>query len=169
MPEGGSELERVARRAPGRGPAVGGQACDGLVELLAPQRWPQLDDCLDLAGSGVSLGVANPCGHDNRVAGSGCEFLAVEGEAGLTFGDDEAFLLAGMDVLGDQPAWYAAPAEPDQLPVAVLGNGGELDPLAGGRVEEGPETGHRSCQPGELWLVLLRRPSAIEDFSPSSG
>src|SRR5580704_15748169 len=56
MPEGGSQLERVARRAPGRGPAVGGQARDGLVELLAPQRWPQFDDCLDLAGSGVSLG-----------------------------------------------------------------------------------------------------------------
>lgn len=85
-----------------------------------------------------------PGGHDDRVARPGREFLSVEGEHGLAGGDDETLLLAGMDVLGDRPAGHAAPLEPDQLPVAVLGNRGELDPLAGRRVEEGPEAGHRA-------------------------
>src|SRR5579863_1337622 len=88
--------------------------------------------------------MAHPGGHDNRVARPGHEFLTVEGEAGFTLGDDEALLLIRVDVLGDHPAWHAAPAEPEQLPVAVLGNRGELNPLAGGRVEERPEASHRA-------------------------
>src|ERR1022692_5092849 len=169
VPEGGAQLERVARRAPGRGPAVGGQAGDGLVEFPGVQRWPQLHDSLDLGGSGVSLGMAHPGRHDDRLARPGHEFLAVEGEAGLAGGNDEALLLAGMNVLGDYPAGHAAPAEADQLPVAVPGNRGELDPLAGGRVEEGPEAGHRKLEPDELCRLLPIRSSAIEDFSPSAG
>ena len=56
--------------------------------------------------------------------------------------DGEALLLAGMDVLGDHAAGNAAPGEADQLSVAVFGQGGVGDPLAGGGVEEGPEAGH---------------------------
>ena len=47
-----------------------------------------------------------------------------------------------MDVLGDQAAGHAAPGEADQLAIAVLGDSGVLDPLTGGRVEEGLEAGH---------------------------
>ena len=147
MPEGGAQLERVTRRAPGRGPAISGQARDSLMEFLAPQRWPQFHHCMDLGASGVSLGMTYPGRHDDRVARSGHEFLTVEGETGLAGGNDETLLLAGMEVLGDQPARHAAPAEPDQLPVAVLSNRGELNPLAGGRVEEGPEASHRVVSP----------------------
>src|ERR1700758_2455518 len=112
--------------------------------------------------------MGHPGGHDDRVARPGGEFFTVEGEAVLPGGDDETLLLAGMDVLGDRPAGHAAPAEPDQLPVAVLGNGGELDPLAGGRVEEGPEAGHRGISPASRGVVLSRS-WAIEAFSPSAG
>src|ERR1700722_18347561 len=80
MPEGGAELERVAGRAPGRGSAVGGQAGDGLVELPAAQRWPQLNHSLDLGGSGISLGMGHSGGHDDRFARPGCQFLAVDSE-----------------------------------------------------------------------------------------
>jgi hypothetical protein len=114
------------------------------MEFLAPQRWPQLHHCLDLGASGVSLRMGHPGGHHDHVAHPGREFLTGQGEPGLAGGVDETLLLAGMDVLGHHPAGHAAPAEPDQLPVAVLGNRGELDPLAGGRIEEGPEAGHHA-------------------------
>ncbi len=48
--------------------AVSGQAGDGLVELLGAQRRPELDDGLDLGGSGVSLGVADARRHNDRLA-----------------------------------------------------------------------------------------------------
>ena len=47
VPEGGTELERVLRRAPGRGLAVGDQAGEGLVPLLGLQGRAELDDALD--------------------------------------------------------------------------------------------------------------------------
>src|ERR1022692_4752121 len=75
VPEGGAQLERVARRAPRRGPAVSGQARDCLVELPGAQRWPELHDSLDLGGSGISLGMAYPGGHDDRLARPGPAFL----------------------------------------------------------------------------------------------
>ena len=62
MPEGGAELERVARRSPGRGPSVSGQVGDGLVELPGTQRRPELDDGLDLGGSGVPSEWRTPGG-----------------------------------------------------------------------------------------------------------
>ena len=68
-------------------------------------------------------------GHDDRLARSGHMFLAVEGEVGLAGQDGEALFLAGVNVLGDNPAADAAPGEPDQLPVVVLGDGGVGDPL----------------------------------------
>jgi hypothetical protein len=82
--------------------------------------------------------------HD-RLPGPGHAFLAVQGEVSFSCRDDETLLLAGMDVLGDHAAGHAAPAEADELPVAVLGDGCELDPLAHSRVEEGPETGHAAA------------------------
>ena len=94
VPEGGAELERVARRAPGRGLAVGGQAGEGLVPLLGAQRRAELDDAVDLGRSGVSLGVRDARRDDDRLARSGHELLAVEGEAGLACQDGEALLLA---------------------------------------------------------------------------
>jgi hypothetical protein len=82
---------------------------------------------------------------DDRLAGPGHECLAVQGEMGFGRGDDEPFLLAGVDVLGDQAAGHAAPVEADELPVAVFGDGRVLDPLARRGVEEGPEAGHHSA------------------------
>src|SRR5215472_501186 len=69
-------------------------------------------------------------------------FGAVEGEVDFARQDGELLVLAGVDVLGDRPAGHDAPVEADELPVAVVGDGGVGDPLAGGRVEEGPEAGH---------------------------
>jgi hypothetical protein len=42
-----------------------------------------------------------------------------------------------MDVLGDHAAGHAAAVEADELSVAVLGDGGVLDPPAGGGVNKG--------------------------------
>src|ERR1022692_905103 len=89
------------RGAPqGRGLAVGDQAGEGLVQLLGAQGRAELDDALDLASSGVSLGVRDAGGDDDRLARSGDVLLAVEGEVGFTRQDDEALFLAGTDVLG---------------------------------------------------------------------
>ena len=112
------------RRAPGCGLAVGHQAGEGLVKLLGVQCRAELDDALDLARSGVSLGVRDAGGDDDRLARSGYALLAVEGEVGFARQDGKALLLAGMDVLGDHAAGHAAPVEADELPVAVLGEGG---------------------------------------------
>src|ERR1700683_1724607 len=139
VPERGAELQRVFRRAPGRGLAVGDQAGQVLVELLCEQGRAEFDNALDLAWPGVSLGVRDAGGHDDRLARSGYAWLAVKGEVGFSGQDGEAFFLAGMDVLGDHAARHAAPVEADQLPVAVGGDGGVGDPLAGGGIEEGPE------------------------------
>src|ERR1700678_4052575 len=125
------------------------------MKLLAPERWPQFDYCLDLGGPWVALRMTHPGRHDDGLARLGNEFVAVERKACRAGGNDETLLLAGMDVLGDQPARHAAPAEPDQLPVGILGHRGELDPLAGARVEERPEAGHRPVSPDELRLALL--------------
>jgi hypothetical protein len=95
VPEGGAELQRVARRAPGRGLAVGDQAGEGLVPLLGVQGRAELDDAVDLAWSGVSLGVRDARGDDDRLARSGHEFRTVKGEVGLAGQDGEALLLAG--------------------------------------------------------------------------
>jgi hypothetical protein len=67
MPEGGTELERVTRRAPGRGLAVCHQAGDSFVKLLGEQCRAQFDDALDLPGPGVSLGVRDAGGDDDRL------------------------------------------------------------------------------------------------------
>src|SRR5580658_6789114 len=101
MPERGAELERVAGRAPGCGLAVGDQAGESLVPLLGAKRRAELDDAVDLARSGVALGVRHAGRDDDRLAWSGHAFLAAEGEVGLARHNDEALLLAGMDVLGD--------------------------------------------------------------------
>ena len=131
------------RGAPlGRGLAVGDQAGEGLVPLLGAQGRAELDDAVDLGWSGVSLGVRDAGGDDDRLARSGHELRAVEGEVRFAGQDGEALFLAGVDVLGDHPAGDAAPGEADELPVAVLGQGGVGDPLAGGGVEEGPEASH---------------------------
>src|SRR4029077_15711507 len=114
----------------------------GLVPLLGEQGRAELDDALDLAWSGVSLGVRDTRGDDDRLAGSGHELRAVEGEAGLARQDGEALFLPGMDVLGDDAAGHAAPGEADELSGAVRGQGGVGDPLTGGGVEEGPEASH---------------------------
>jgi len=46
-----------------------------------------------------------------------------------------------MDVLGDRAAGHAAPVEANEISVVVLGDRRELDPLAGGWVEDGSEPG----------------------------
>src|ERR1700689_3752316 len=143
VPEGGAEPERVPWRAPGRGPAIGYQAGHRLVELLAAQRGPELDYRLDVEEAGIAFGMAHASRHDDGLAGLRHDFFSVNGEASVADGDDEALFLARMDVLGDHAARYAAPAEPEGLPVAVLGGSRELDPLPGGRVVERPEAGHR--------------------------
>ena len=60
---------------------------------------------------------------------------------GLPGDDGEAFLLVGMDVLGDHPTGRTGPVETNERSVVVFGDGRELDPLAGSRVEKGPESG----------------------------
>src|SRR5215468_12686826 len=149
VPEGGAELQRVLRRARGRGLAVGHEAGERLVPLLGVQRWAEFDDALDLARTGISLRVRDTCGHDDRLACSGYALFAAQGEVGFTRQDGESLFLAGVDVLGDDAAGHAAPVEADELPVAVVGGGGVGDLLAGGGVEEGPEAGHGA--------VFLRR------------
>ena len=67
----------------------------------------------------------------------------------------------GVDVLGDQTAGHATPAEPEEILVAVLSYGRELDPLAGGGVKEGPEAGHR---PVSLMGALI-----LADEVPGAG
>ncbi len=177
VPEGGAELERVARRAPGCGLAVGDQAGEGLMQLLGAQSRAQLDNALDLVRSGVSLGVRHAGGDDDRLARSGHMVLAVEGEVGFARQDGEALFLAGMDVLGDHPAGHAAPGEPDQLPVIVLGDGGVGDPLAGGRDEEGPEPGRRGLclrhdhpfVPSEAGPDRVRYQATVAAMASASG
>jgi hypothetical protein len=63
-----------------------------------------LDDAVDLGWSGVSRRVRDSGRYDDGLARAGHGFLAVEGEVGLARRDGEAFLLAGMDVLGDHAA-----------------------------------------------------------------
>jgi hypothetical protein len=109
--------------------------------LVSRQCRAEFDDAFDLARPGVSLGVRDADGDDDRLSRSGYALLAAQGEVGFSCQDGEAFFLAGMDVLGDHAAGHAAPVEPHQMPVAVGGDGGVLDPLAGGGVEEGPEAG----------------------------
>jgi hypothetical protein len=123
VPEGGAELERVARCAPGSGLAVGDHPGKGLMQFLSAQRRAKLDDALDLARPGVSLGVRDTGRDDDRLARSGDAFLPVEGEVGFAGQDDESFFLARMDVLGDHPTRDAAPREADQLPVIVIAAG----------------------------------------------
>ena len=62
VPEGGAELERVLRCAGRRGLAVGGQAGEGLVELLGLQCRAVLDDPVDLGRSGFSTECGTPAG-----------------------------------------------------------------------------------------------------------
>jgi len=66
--------------------------------------------------AGQPLGSGCPTGCSKGVR----RRPTVEGEPGLAGGDDERLLLVRLDVLGDHPAGHAAPAEPDQMPVAVL-------------------------------------------------
>src|SRR5215472_2914753 len=69
-------------------------------------------------------------------------FGAVEGEVDFARQDGELLVLAGVDVLGDRAAGHDAPVEADELSIAVVGDGGVGDRLAGGGVEEWPEAGH---------------------------
>ena len=115
-------------------------AGEGLVELLGAQGRAELDDALDLAWSGVPLRMRDAGRHDDSLPRSGDALLAVQGEVGFPGEDGESLFLAGVDVLGDDAAGHTAPVKADELPVAVGGDGGVGDPLAGGGVEEGPET-----------------------------
>jgi hypothetical protein len=94
------------------------------VEFLGVQCGAEFDDAVDLAGSGVALRVGHASRDDDGFAGSGYVFLAVEGEVGFAGQDGEALFLAGVDVLGDDAAGHAAPAEADELAVVVGGDGG---------------------------------------------
>jgi hypothetical protein len=95
VPEGGTELERILGRAPGRGLAVGHQAGDSFVKLLGEQCRAQFDDALDLAGSGVSLRVGDAGGDDDGLTRRGYAVLAVEGEVGFARDDGESLFLVG--------------------------------------------------------------------------
>ena len=94
--------------------------------------------------------------HDDRFARPSHATIAVQGEVRLTLFDRETFLLMGMDVLGDHATGHAAPAEPEVRPVVVLGQGRVLDPLAGGRIEEGSEPRRGVCLPGNGHRVFAK-------------
>ncbi len=115
VPEGGAELERVPRRAPWGGLAVGHQTGDSFVKLLGEKRRAQLNNALDVGLPGVPLRVRDASGHDDRLTRSGHAFLAAQGEVGFARHDGEALLLAGVDVLGDDAAGDVAPLEADEL------------------------------------------------------
>src|SRR4029077_15493948 len=156
VPEGGAELERVLRRAPGCGLAVGHQPGEGLMPFLGVQCRAEFNDAFDLARSGVSLRVRDTRGHDDGLARSGDARLAVQGDVCLAGQDGESLFLVGVDLLGDHAAGHAAPVEADELPVVVGGDGGVFDPLAGGGVEEGPEAGRgAACLGHAHWAFAL--------------
>src|SRR5450755_816151 len=68
--------------------------------------------------------------------------ISVDSEGDLARDDGEPLLLVRVDVFEDHTTRHAAPGEAHKLTVAVLADGGVLDPLTRGRVEEGPEAGH---------------------------
>lgn len=134
--EGGAELGRVLRRAPGlvlpsaTRPAKA--SCGSLVRSTRQnsatatfsgpmRRFPRND------GRQPAQRSSHPPGR---------AVLTAEGEAGFARHHDETPILARMDMLGDHAAGHAAAVEADELSVAVLGDGGVLDPPGGG-VEKG--------------------------------
>ena len=66
--------------------------------LLGKQCRAEFDDALDLAWPGVSLGVRDVGGHDDRLARSGYALLAAQGEVGFARDDGEPLFLVWVDV-----------------------------------------------------------------------
>src|ERR1700691_4861100 len=99
MPEGGAQLQRVLGRSPRRGPTVGHQSGDGLVELLGLECWSELYDAFGFYRSEVSFRMTHAGRHHDRLTGGGHEFLTIYGEVGNASRDCELLLLVRLDVL----------------------------------------------------------------------
>jgi hypothetical protein len=95
MPERHPKLEEVGRRTSRRRVEVGDQAGQRFVPLLGVQGGAQLDDALDVGGSGVAFGMRHLGRDDHDLAGPRDALFPIEGEVGLSGRDDEPFLLAG--------------------------------------------------------------------------
>jgi hypothetical protein len=130
VPEGGAELKRVLRCAPGGRLAFGRQTAERLVHLSAVQGGTELDHAIDLDRSSICFRVPDADRDHDRLARAHYAFFTVDGEVGFAGIDRESLLLVRMDVLGDRSAGQAAPPEPDNILTAPFCNLRELDPLA---------------------------------------